>query len=246
MSDRFVPPEEPEDRLGMTEEQWQRFQAYTRGFGEQDENGVDVSLLRENLRRTPTQRVQKQLRVLPFGRRHPLTEPQPDFRTILTALAEHNVRFVLIGGLAMIAHGSAYLTRDMDLCYARDPDNLAALAEALAPLRPRLRGAPADLPFRWDARTLRSGSNFTLTTDVGDLDLLGYAAGAESFEALWQRATETELFEIPVRVASLDDLIAMKRAAGRSKDLAHVMELERLRALLAEGERARPDGEPSD
>ena len=125
--------------------------------------------------------------------------------------------------------------------YARDAANLAALAEALAPFHPRLRGVPEDLPFRWDAWTLRGGTNFTLITDAGELDLLGYAAGAESFEALWERATETELFGVPVRVASLDDLIAMKRAAGRPKDQAHLLELESLRNLLAG--RRQPEAE---
>jgi hypothetical protein len=60
--------EEPEDRLGLTEEQWAQFQAYTRGYGEQDENGVDVSLLRENLKLTPTQRIEKHQRALEFCR----------------------------------------------------------------------------------------------------------------------------------------------------------------------------------
>jgi predicted nucleotidyltransferase len=234
---------EPEDRLGMTDEQWERFQAYTHGFGEQDENGVDVSLLRENLRLTPEQRVLKLLPALGLYQRQFMAEPMPDFAALLGALHAHHVHFVLIGGLAMIAQGSDAITRDVDIYYARDPGNLEALARALAPLHPRLRGADQNLPFRWDARTLRSGLNFTLITDAGAIDLLGEAAGAEAFEPLWSRSSEMEFFGVPVRVASVEHLIDMKRAAGRPKDQVHLLELERLRALLSEAAQPKPEGE---
>jgi hypothetical protein len=222
---------EPEDHLGMTDEQWAWFQAHTHGFGEQDENGVDVSLLRENLRLTPTQRLEKLQRFLSVYQGGKVTGPEPDFRSVLAALHARQVRFVLIGGLALIAYGSESFTRDLDLCYARDAGNLTALAGALAPLHPRLRGAPEGLPFVLDVRTLRSGANFTLVTDAGAVDLLGDAAGVGSFDRLWERSKEVELFGVPVRVASIDDLIAMKRAAGRPKDQPHLLELERLRSL---------------
>jgi predicted nucleotidyltransferase len=223
---------EPEDHLGMTDEQWAWFQAYTHGFGEQDENGVDVSLLRENLRLTPTQRLEKMLRNLAASQGDVMARPRRTLRSVVTALRRRQVRYVVIGGWAMRAHGSDYQTADLDLCYARTPDNLVALAAALAPLHPRLRGAPEELPFVLDARALRSGANFTLVTEAGAVDLLGDVAGAGPFEALWERATEMELFGVPVRVASLDDLIAMKRAAGRVKDQPHLVELERLRSLV--------------
>jgi predicted nucleotidyltransferase len=234
---------EPEDHLGMTDEQWAWFQAYTHGFGEQDENGVDVSLLRENLRLTPTQRLQKLQRFLSLYWGCKMTEPEPDFHSVLAALHARQVRFVLIGGLALIAYGSESFTRDLDVCYARDTGNLTALAGALAPLHPRLRGAPEGLPFILDARTLRSGANFTLVTDAGGVDLLGDVAGAGSFQALWERATEMELFGVPVRVASIDDLIAMKRATGRTKDQPHLLELEQLRRLVSEEKPPKPEGE---
>lgn len=242
MSEQPLDVAEPEDRLGMTEEQWEQFQAYTHGFGEQDDSGVDISLLRENLKLTPSQRVEKlQRRISPF-RATSMTEPPSGFLPLLASLHRRHMRYVLIGGLALRCHGSAYLTEDMDVHYARDAANLTALVEALIPFHPRLRGAPEGIPFRWDARTLRSGMNFTLVTDAADVVVLGDVAGVSSFEELWERSQEMELFGIPVRVASLDDLIAMKRAAGRPKDQAHLMELERLRSLLQENQREEPEG----
>jgi predicted nucleotidyltransferase len=153
---------------------------------------------------------------------------------VLAALKEQNARFVLVGGLAMVAHGSAHVTTDIDVCYARDPETLGAVVEALRPLHPRLRGAPEEIPFLWDPRTLRLGQNFTLVTDAADVDLLGDAAGVSSFEALWENSIQMDLHGMAVRVASLDDLIAMKRAAGRAKDRQHLLELERLRVLQKE------------
>jgi predicted nucleotidyltransferase len=235
MTERPAETAEPEDRLGMTEEQWARFQAYTHGFGEQDEFGIDISLLRENLRLTPKQRVERLFRSLALFRSDNMDDLQTTLRTLLAALHYGGVRCLLIGGVAMRCHGSAYITDDVDFCFARDSANLAHLAEALAPLHPRLGGVPVDLPFRWDSRTLKAGQKFTLATDAGDVDLLGDVPGAAPFDLMWQRSSEIILSGIPVRVVSLDDLIAMKRAAGRDKDLLYLRELERLRTLLEEG-----------
>src|SRR4051812_19033080 len=97
----------------------------------------------------------------------------PNFREILPLLTGQEVRFILIGGGAAMAHGSPRLTNDVDVVYGRDDENLRRIAAALAPHKPYLRGAPPGLPFRWDVATIRAGLNFTLTTDLGDLDLLG-------------------------------------------------------------------------
>ncbi|HET6382776.1 MAG TPA: DUF6036 family nucleotidyltransferase [Armatimonadota bacterium] len=158
----------------------------------------------------------------------------PDFGRLVATLSEAAVRYVLIGGLAMRLQGCAHLTDDLDLCCARDNENLQTLALALTPHHPRLRGAPDDIPFLWDARTLKMGVNFTLTTDLGNVDILGYAAGVDSFEGLWSRAAILDLDGVQVRVASIEDLIAMKRAADRPQDRRHVAELEALRRLLEE------------
>jgi hypothetical protein len=91
------------------------------------------------------------------------------------------IEFVVIGRMAAVAQGSAYLTLDLDLCYSRKTENLQKLAHALAPFQPLLRGVSPDLPFRLDASALKSGLNFTLTTDLGDLDLLGEVAALGAY-----------------------------------------------------------------
>lgn len=153
---------------------------------------------------------------------------------ILSALVRGEVRFVLVGGVAMRLHGSASFTEGLDVFYSRDRDNLAALAGALRPHAPRLRGAPPDLPFSWELRTLEAGTNFALDTDAGPLELLGELSGVSSFRDLSSRAVHLRLRDLYVPVASLPDLITMKTAAGRPKDRAHLRELEALRALLEE------------
>jgi hypothetical protein len=151
---------------------------------------------------------------------------------ILRRLQAHGVRFVLIGGLAAKAHGSPTLTVDLDLCYARDRDNLERLAAALNELGAELRGAPPGLPFRLDRLTLERGDSFTFTTEHGDLDILGTPAGVSGYGELEANAEDVELDEeLVVKLASLDDLIRMKRAAGRPKDR---VELEILGALRDE------------
>src|SRR4051812_5055960 len=94
------------------------------------------------------------------------------FERLLPALSQAAVEFVLVGGVAGIIHGAARLTYDVDIVYARARLNLERLVDALAPFGPYLRDAPPGLPFRWDARTLRNGLNFTLTSAAGDIDLL--------------------------------------------------------------------------
>jgi len=158
------------------------------------------------------------------------------FEQLLQALHTAKVKFVLVGGLAAVAHGAATLTGDVDVCYARDPENLQRLARALAPFHPRLRGAPSDLPFRLDLPTLRAGLNFTLTTDLADLDLLGEILGLGTYDAVHAASEEIEVYSLPCSVLTLEGLIRAKRAAGRPKDLHALHELEALLALQQKGE----------
>src|SRR5579884_3974990 len=95
------------------------------------------------------------------------------FQAALKALLERGVNFVVVGGYAATLHGGSYLTSDLDICYERAPENMQRLVSALLPYHPRLRGAPPDLPFIFDVKTLSQGMNFTLQTDLGPIDLLG-------------------------------------------------------------------------
>jgi predicted nucleotidyltransferase len=158
-----------------------------------------------------------------------------EFRSLLGALVEGGVEFILVGGVAATVHGSSRLTSDVDVVYRRSPENIAKLAAALAPLDPSLRGAPPGLPFRLDAETIRHGLNFTLSTRVGALDLLGEITGGGGWEQLADHTIDVEVFGLSCKCIDLDTLIAVKRAAGRPRDLETVAELEAVRAAGDEG-----------
>jgi hypothetical protein len=159
---------------------------------------------------------------------------EPDFDPIagLRALVDHDVRFVLVGGYAAALRGSPMMTGDVDICPARDRRNLVRLAEALRSLHARLRGAPADAPFLLDRRALEAGDHFTFATDAGPIDCLGTPAGTDGFADLDASATDEDLDGLVVRVASLDDLIRMKRASDRPQDRIAVEWLSALRDEL--------------
>lgn len=163
-----------------------------------------------------------------------MTQPEPEFDPvpILLHFADAGVDFVVIGGVAGGAHGSAYPTFDVDLAYSRAPDNLEKLAVALREIEAELRGAPAGLPFILDAKALAEGGKFTFDTDLGNVDILAYPAGAPSYDVLHANAKETTVDGREIRMASLDHLIAMKEAAGRTKDKLMAGELRAISDLL--------------
>lgn len=111
-----------------------------------------------------------------------------DFPRLLHALNEAGVEYLIVGGVAAIAHGAARVTYDLDVLYRRSPDNIARLVSALGPLHPYLRGAPPGLPFRFDAETIRRGCNFTFTTDAGPPICLGELTGVGGYDAVAQPA----------------------------------------------------------
>ncbi|MHB8643808.1 MAG: hypothetical protein ACYDA3_13085 [Gaiellaceae bacterium] len=142
---------------------------------------------------------------------------------------------MLAGGLAGVVLGSAFQTGDVDVVYERSRDNLERLAAALQELDATLRGAPKDVPFILDARTLAAGQNFTFDTPYGSLDILGDAAGAPKYDVLRADANTHDIGGVSIHVSSIDHLIAMKEAAGRSKDKLMVSEYK----LLADEIRRR-------
>ena len=149
-----------------------------------------------------------------------MTEELPalDAAGLLGALVAGHVDFVVIGGLAGLARGSSYPTYDLDVAYARDAGNLERLAGVLRGIGVTLTNAPPDLPFQADARTLENGANFTFDTRFGRFDILGHVPGVKSYEELRRAADVGRIEGFDVPVASIDHLIAMKRASGRTKD----------------------------
>jgi hypothetical protein len=152
---------------------------------------------------------------------------------LVRRLVDAGVAFVIVGGLAARAHGSTSLTEDLDITFARDGDNLERLAGVLADVHAIRRGLPPDAPRMppLDARTLRASSLFTLLTEFGEFDLLAAPDPGLDYQHLAESAVDGEIGGVAVKFASLDDLIAMKRAAGRPKDR---VELEILGALREE------------
>jgi hypothetical protein len=144
----------------------------------------------------------------------------------LRLLGEHKVDCVIVGGVAAAIHGSSLLTTDLDVCYGRDAANLSRLAEALQSVHARPRNAPEGLPFILDSETLKRGLNFTFTTDIGDLDLLGEVRGIGNYDAVVADSVNVELFGYQFAVMDIGKLITAKRAAGRPKDLLALPELQ--------------------
>jgi hypothetical protein len=211
------------------------------------ESGVDLTLLRENLKRPFEVRWKQNARVLCLAQEFDRSRRANSHRTstgsevtrmddfdapaMLRQLTAGKVEFVVIGGLAMMAHGSANVTQDLDVCYSRSAENIARAAAALAPIHPYLRGAPPGLPIHFDAPTIQAGLNFTLITDLGDIDLLGEVSGIGGYAEALAQSEERLIFDMAIRVLSLDGLIAAKKAAGRGKDRHHLLELEELKKM---------------
>src|SRR5438552_17955194 len=148
-----------------------------------------------------------------------------DLAQIIPPLVAAEIEFILIGGKAAILHGSARVTFDTDLVYDRGKSNLERIAAFLKPYRPYLRAPPPGLPFVLDVPTLRNGLNFTLTPDLGDLDLLGELVGGGGYRDLLPHTFEVEAFGVKFKCVDLPTLIKLKRAAGRPKDFESLAEL---------------------
>ena len=157
----------------------------------------------------------------------------------LRALNAHEVRYVIVGGLAGELLGAPLATNDVDLCYERSADNMSRLAAALVELHAKLRGAGVDeeVPFVLDGRTIAAGDSFAFLTDAGPVDVRGTPSGTGGFKDLDAGATAYDLGEgLVVRVVSLDDLIRMKEATSRPKDQVHLHVLAALKEMIHQAE----------
>jgi predicted nucleotidyltransferase len=148
-----------------------------------------------------------------------------DFQRTLGVLVSAGIEFIIVGGAAATAHGSVRLTLDLDVVYSRQKENIKRLVEALRPFHPKLRGAPEN-PVRWDEETVTKGLNFTLTTSLGWLDLLGEIPSGGSYEELVSDSIRINVLGYDCLCLGLRRLIEIKRAAGRHKDLEAIAELQ--------------------
>jgi hypothetical protein len=157
--------------------------------------------------------------------------PELRLRALLVRLAQARVDFVVVGGVAVVVQGYGRTTTNLDIAYAADPRNLSRLGGVLVALHARIRGDATG--FVPDQRTLTRRGLLTLDTDDGWLGLLAAPPGAPPYTTLSGGADRIDLGGIVVAIAAVDDLLAMKRAAGRLEDLADIEALEVVQRLRA-------------
>ena len=153
-------------------------------------------------------------------------------KDLICRLQSGGVEFVLAGGFGVITHGSALLTRDVDVACRMEPDNLIRLFEALESLRPVHRMTPQRLPFTRGQAEQGGLNDLYLSTDWGQLDCLGEIKGIGGYAECFSRSEALDLDGCEIRVLTLDALIEAKRAMGRPRDLHAVLELEAIRERL--------------
>lgn len=159
---------------------------------------------------------------------------------LVRALVKGDVDFVIIGGIAVVLQAMPRFTKDLDICYSTAPSNLEALGNVLVGLKARLRGIAEEVPFVPDARTLTQTQILCLTTPTGDIDLLVNPDGAPTYDTLRRRADIMELGGQSVRIASIEDMLAMKRAAGRPQDLIDIESLQAAQSITRRARKTRP------
>lgn len=229
------------------------------GYEVYSESGVDLTLLRENLRLSSEERWQKNQRALEFtlalqrlgcsrkriappGDR-PLTSR--DAIDLVMLFAAHSVRYVLVGASAMGAHGLMGITEEIEICYQRTPANLEAVVAAFASIHASLRGAPPELALCFDTPTLAAGVNFPLVSDCGYVNLLGEVSGVGNYDQVLAQSVERTVYGLPVRILSIAGLIDAKNAAGRTKDQLDLLELIELEKMLDANKSTADDRGPT-
>lgn len=153
------------------------------------------------------------------------------FREILKRLADHQVEFIVIGGVAAAIQGSPMATLDVDVCTTFDDQNLARLIEALRDINPKQRMRPDRMPLPLEVERLRGVRNLYVLTDIGILDLLGEVPGIGRFEELTEKTEVVDVGGFSCRVLNLETLIQSKAFAARPKDVENVRHLEVIRKL---------------
>jgi hypothetical protein len=163
----------------------------------------------------------------------------PELRAVplLQRLVAADLDFLVIGGVAVFLQGYARFTKDLDIVYATNAANLERLGDVLVALGARLRGVREDVPFVPDARTLKRTQILTLDTSLGGIDLLVDPDGADRYEAMRERADIVELDSVAFRVVAVEDLLSMKRAAGRPQDIADIDALLTAQRVQRRGDR---------
>lgn len=201
------------------------------GYQVYSDSGVDLTLLRENLRRSIEVRLANKRRAAELANAFraagplypglPEVSPPLDDEALFRCIARVPGNFVVVGAVAMVIHGSAYITFDLDLCCEWSDENLQAIRIALSPYVPMIR----------DEASPQRSPELRLRTAAGDVDLLREIPGVGGYEQVLGHSEEHTIYDEQIRVLSLDALIAAKKAADRRKDWLHLLELDELKKL---------------
>jgi hypothetical protein len=160
-----------------------------------------------------------------------------DDKALLLRLQQHNVEFVIIGGLCGIMHGVTLVTTDLDICCRFAPENLYRIQAAVKDLHPSHRLAANKLPLELTDELCSRLRNLYLQTDLGKLDCLSEVAGVGDYETVRRNSVTFKMSYGEFRILNLDAAIASKEAVGRERDLAAVRQLRAIKEKL-EGRKA--------
>ena len=154
-----------------------------------------------------------------------------NFQLALTVLAKHEVEYVLVGGAAVVAHGSTLMTQDLDILYRVAPENVQRLVAAFQELDAYVFNDSRKLRFQFDH--LNNHGHHLTETLAGRVDALGSigTVGEIHYEHVAEDAVPLEVFGVRLLCISLDRLIAVKKEMGRPRDAAAVLELEAIKRL---------------
>lgn len=160
----------------------------------------------------------------------------PGLNEILKRLLQSNVEFVLVGGLAAVAHGASTMTQDVDVCLSFKPENIKKVLVALQDIHPTVRAGSGKIPLNeYSVERLAELGNVYVMTDLGELDLLGQIAGLGDYEKVKTAADPISLMGLTCLILSIEALIHVKEAMNRPKDRQVVLELKVIQDKLKEG-----------